>query len=63
MTYSRENKHQGRYSFEKRSSQYEGRQQECSTFKGRTMVKKNDSQDYNDKKEDDSRRKQYTQGD
>ena len=56
MTHFRENEHQDRYSFEERSSQYKGRQQECSTSKGRTMVKKNDSQDYNDRKENNSRR-------
>jgi len=51
MTHPRENKYQGRYSFEKRSSQHKRRQQECLTSKGRTMGKKNDSQNHDDRKE------------
>ena len=43
MIHSRKKEYPGRYSFEKNSSQYEGRQQGCLTSKGGTMVKKNNS--------------------
>jgi len=55
MAHSRENKHQSRYSFKKRSSQYGRKQQEHLTPKGRAIVKKNNSQNHHDKKEDNSK--------
>ena len=57
MTHYRKNEYQDRYSFEKRSSQHERRQQGCPTPKGRTMVKKNNSQNHDNGKENDSRQK------
>jgi len=41
--HSREDEHQSKYSFQKRLSQYERRQQGHPTPKGRAMIKKNDS--------------------
>ena len=61
MTYSKENKYQSRHLFKKESSKHKRRQQECPIPKGKTMVKKNNSQTYYDKKEVDSRRMQCNQ--
>ena len=47
MTYSREDEHEGRHPFEKRSGQYKRRQQECATAKRRNVDKENDGQDHN----------------
>ena len=59
-TYTRKDKYKGRHSFKERTSEYQRGQQGCSTPEGRIMATKDNSRDYNDKKEDDSRRKQYT---
>ena len=53
-TYTRKDKHEGRHSFKKGSSEHERRQQRCPTTKGTIMDKKNNSGNYNAKKEDDS---------
>jgi len=62
-TYTRKDEYKGRYSFKERTSEYQRGQQECSTPEGRIMTMKDNSRNYNDKKEDNGRRKQYTQGD
>ena len=57
MTYSRKNKHKGRYPFKKRSGQYKRRQQGCATAKRRDVDKENDDQDHNiGTKSDDGRK-------
>ena len=56
-TYIGKYKYKGRHSFKERTSEYQRGQQGCSTLQGRIMVTKDNSRDYNDKKEDDSRRK------
>jgi len=60
-TYTGKDEYEGRYSFKKRTSEHKGRQQRCLTPEGRIMATKDNSRDYNDKKEDKSRRRQYTQ--
>ena len=62
-TYTGKDEYKGRYSFKKGTSEHKGRQQECSTPKGRIMATKDNSRDHNDKKEDKGRRRQYTQRD
>ena len=44
------------------ASRHQGRQQGCPTIKRRIMAMKNNSRDHNDQKGNNSRRKQYTQG-
>ena len=61
-TYTMKDKYKGRHSFKERTSEYQRGQQGCSTPEGRIMATKDNSKDYNDKKEDNGRRKQYTQG-
>ena len=55
IAYSREDEYQGRHPIKKRLSKYERRQQRCSTFKGRTIVKKNNSWHHDNRKKDDNR--------
>ena len=52
--YTRKDKYEGRHPFLKGSSEYERRQQRCPTTKGTIIGKKNDSGNYNAKKEDDN---------
>jgi len=62
-TYTRKDEYEGRYSFKKGTSEHKRGQQGCSTPEGRIMAMKDNSRDYNDKKEDKDRRRQYTQRD
>jgi len=62
-TYTGKNEYKDRHSFKERTSEYQRGQQGCSTSEERIIAMKDNSRDYNDKKEDNSRRKQYTQGD
>ena len=62
-TYTRKDEYKDKHSFKERISEYQRGQQGCSTPKERILAMKDNSKNHNDKKEDDSRRKQYTQGD
>jgi len=53
--YTRKDKHESRHPFKKESSEHERRQQRCPTTKGIIIDKKNNSGNYDVKKEDDSR--------
>ena len=53
--YTEKDKHKGRHSFKKGLSEYKKRQQRYPTTKETIMDKKNDSGNYNAKKEDNSR--------
>jgi len=56
MTYSRENKYEGRYLVKERLSKYIRQQQRHSNVKGRTLGKTNNSRDNNvEKRQDDGR--------
>ena len=57
MTHSRKNEYQDRYSFKKRSSQYERRQQECTIAKRGNVDEKNNSQNYHTRKKNNGGRK------
>jgi len=57
MTYSREDKHEGRHPLKKETSQYKRGQQGCTIAKGQDMDKKDHSQDYDVGKKSDDRRK------
>ena len=61
MTYSREDKHEGRHPLKKETSQYKRRQQGCAIAKGQDVDKKDYSQDYDVGKKSDDRRKRYSQ--
>ena len=58
--YTGKDKHEGKHPFKKGSSEYERRQQRCSTTKEKIMVKENNSGNYNAKKEDDSKRVRHS---
>ena len=62
-TYTGKDEYKGRYSFKKGKSEHKGGQQGCSTPEGRIMSMKDNSRDHNDKKKNESRRRQYTQRD
>ena len=62
-TYTGKDEYKGRYSFKERTSEHQRKQQECSTPEKRIMAMKDNSRDHNDKKKDNGRRRQYTQGD
>ena len=62
-TYTGKDKYEGRHPFKKRSSEYQGRQQRCSTLKEQTMAIKDNSRDHTDERKQNKRRKRYTQGD
>jgi len=53
--YTGKDKYKGRHSFKKGSSKYKKKQQRYPTIKGIIMDKKNNSGNYNAKKEDNSR--------
>ena len=61
MTYSREDKYEGRHPLKKGTSQYKRGQQGCTIAKGWDMDKKDHSQDYDVGKKSDDRRKQHSQ--
>ena len=61
MTYSREDKYEGRYPLKKETSQYKRGQQGCTIAKGQDVNKKDHSQDYDVRKKSDDRRKRYSQ--
>ena len=61
--YTRKDEYKGRHSFKERTSEYQRGQQGCSTPEKRIMAMKDNSRDHNDKKKDNGRRRQYTQGD
>ena len=61
--YTGKDKHKGEHPFKKESSEYKRRQQRCPTTKETIMDKKNNSGNYDAKKEDDSRWVRHSQED
>jgi len=61
--YTRKDKYEDRYFFKKGISEHKGGQQRYLTSGGRIMAMKDNSRDYNDKKEEEDRKRQYTQRD
>ena len=56
-TYTGKDKHKGRHTFKKRSSEHQGRQQRRSTLEGQVVATKDNSRSHNNERKQDKGRK------
>ena len=62
MPYSWKDEYESEYPVKKRNSGYQRRQQGCLAIEEKIMAAKDNGRDHNDQEENNSRRKQHTQG-
>jgi len=61
-TYTRKDEYKSRHPIKEGASEHQRRQQGCPVIKREIIATKNNGRDHNDKEENNSERKRYTQG-